>query len=212
MSIRSFAKDLVPPLLLNMRRSILQKVAPKDRFFDGDDALFKKTVSTAKFYGEYGVGSSTVWVHGNAKCPMTSVDTDLNWIQNVKGKIGTSDRINLEWVDLGEIGEWGRPKTYQKRDQFHKYIDSIWNSAQKPDVILVDGRFRVCCFLTSLANADPGATIIFDDYTIRPHYHLVEEFLKPDEFCGRQAKFTVPNSINRDLILDTANRFLYVMD
>ena len=32
------------------------------------------------------------------------------------------------------------------------------------DCVLVDGRFRVCCFLTSLKNAEQGTRIIFDDY------------------------------------------------
>lgn len=212
MTIRSFAKDLIPPALLKIRRILVEKFASKDRFFDGDDTLFKKYINHATVYGEYGVGSSTVWVHENVNCPIVSVDTDQNWIQNVKSKIGRRDHVNLKWVDLGEIGEWGRPKTYEKRDNFYKYIDYIWSTDLKPDLILIDGRFRVCCFLTSLAQASPGAVIIFDDYTNRPHYHVVEEFVRPDEFCGRQAKFTVPNSINRDLILDAAKRFLYVMD
>jgi hypothetical protein len=79
------------------------------------------------------------------------------------------------------------------RHNFVRYTESLWVREEKPDVVLIDGRFRVCGFLTSLMYANAGTIIIFDDYVCRPHYHIVEEFLEPDHFCGRQCIFKVPN-------------------
>jgi len=59
-----------------------------------------------------------------------------------------------------------------------------------------------------------GTTILFDDYRNRPHYHVVEEFLKPIDFCGRQALFKVENKSNFDLTAVEKERtlFSYVID
>ncbi|MAO75600.1 MAG: hypothetical protein CL699_04770, partial [Chloroflexi bacterium] len=95
---------------------------------------------------------------------------------------------------------------------FDIYTSSIWNRAEKPDVVLIDGRFRVACFLKSLLHAPPNTVILFDDYINRPHYHVVEEFLTPDQTCGRQASFIVPQNINKEKIEEMYNQFLIVMD
>jgi protein O-GlcNAc transferase len=36
-----------------------------------------------------------------------------------------------------------------------------------PDVVLIDGCFRVACFLACWANIQRPTTVIFDDYTER---------------------------------------------
>jgi hypothetical protein len=58
----------------------------------------------------------------------------------------------------------------------------------------------------------PGTHLLFDDYTDRPEYHLVEEFIKPVQTCGRQALFTIPEQLDQQLILTTARQFCYVLD
>ena len=78
--------------------------------------------------------------------------------------------------------------------------------------MLVDGRFRVACFLTSLIEADAGATILFDDYTDRPHYHLVEDYAPVVDQAGTQVKFVVPDNLDKARIRGEIQHFLYVMD
>ena len=70
----------------------------------------------------------------------------------------------------------------------------------------------MACFLYSIASADPGSAIFFDDYKDREHYHVVEEFLKPNRFCGRQAIFDVPEALDREALLAEYEKFQYVMD
>ena len=79
-------------------------------------------------------------------------------------------------------------------------------------MILIDGRFRVACFLFSLINSKEDSTIIFDDYMNRPYYHVVEEVIQIHENCGRQAIFRVPATFNKKLARKLLNNFTYVFD
>jgi hypothetical protein len=125
-----------------------------------------------------------------------------------------SDKLFLKHVDMGDLGAWGYPLSYQKRDQFKFYLDFIWTQSEKPHLVLIDGRFRVACFLTSLKYAETGTYLFFDDYRSRPEYALVEEFLIPSEYCGRQAIFVVParDEINMPKLEIELERFRYVME
>ena len=186
---------------------------PKDEktLFDGDDFLFKRYLKKCNIYFEYGIGDSTTWVLENTSSRIISVDTDKKWINKVdisKRKKG----IDIHWINLGEIENWGRPKTYEYRKRFIEYISNVWNFNLKADVILVDGRFRVACFLYSLINAKEGSIIIFDDYVNRPHYHVVEEVLGIYKKCGRQVVFKVPKIFDKKLAEELLQKFMYVMD
>ena len=186
-----------------------------DILFDGDESLFKKFLFLSKIYGEYGCGSSTNWVLSNCYAIVYSVDTSIKWVEDISLKnIKYKNKLNLKHIDLGDVGEWGRPINYSKRDKFINYTNWIWEQRKKPDTVLIDGRFRVCCFLTSLMLADEGTKIIFDDYINRPSYHIIENYVKREEIFGRQCLFLVPKKDKLDiekLKIDIKN-FRYVMD
>ena len=204
--LRKLPMNIVSKLTLSLRKR------NKNFLFDGDDQLFKSVVKTAKVYAEYGVGKSSIWVLQNTTAKILAVDTSEHWINHVRTEANAADRFDVDWVDLGAIGWAGRPNNFERRSQFTDYIQSVWSRGAEPDLVLVDGRFRVACFLYSLAKAKPGCTILFDDYTNRSKYHLVEEFIQPTGFCGRQGHFRVPETLDREAILAEADRFTYVMD
>lgn len=164
-----------------------------NELFAGDDDLFKEEVNDAEIYGEYGCGKSTKWVLNNTSAKVIAVDTSKDWINEVENDTAKNhDRLNIHHVDLGELGKWGRPTSYVRREFFADYTDYLWNQAEKPDLVLVDGRFRVCCFLTCLKFAEEGTRILFDDYTDRAYYHFVEKYVSRFKECGRQCLFIVP--------------------
>jgi hypothetical protein len=186
-----------------------------DSLFDGDDAMFKRTISKSSIYAEYGCGASTIWVAKNVGCEILSVDSSSEWISKVKNECAAYSKITLHLADVGEVGAWGFPVGYMKADNFSEYSDWIWTNNQKPNVILIDGRFRVCCFLTCVLNSEIGTKIIFDDYTNRPQYHYIENYVKPIETCGKQALFIVPKIceiININSLKDSINKFRFVFD
>ncbi len=213
MDAMDMLKSLVPPILVPAVKKLTApwRPRPEERLFDGDEASFVKHVSKAKVYAEYGVGQSTDWVYRHTSAMILAVDSSKQWIDKVFAD-KTGSRIDAQWVDLGALRNWGWPLTYKQRDNFVHYVKSPWMRSATPDVVLIDGRFRVCCFLTSILQATPDTIIVFDDYIDRPHYHIVEEFLAPFEWCGRQAIFSVPPDLDRQRALALADRFLYVTD
>ena len=182
--------------------------------FSRDDALFKRVLKNVKIYGEYGCGKSTAWVLRNTNAQVFSVDTSRYWINEVsKDNFKNNARLMIRHVDLGDVGDYGYPIDYSHGDFFNLYTDFLWHQDEKPSVVLIDGRFRVCCFLTSLKFADEGTHIIFDDYMNRPEYHIVEKYVERIEHCGRQCLFIVPSQtdIDLDMLEKDINNFRYVM-
>lgn len=226
MGVAQVVKGLLPPYALSGYRLVRNRISPppqppsieeqleEDSLFDGDDTLFKSLVRQSEIYGEYGCGRSTIWTARNSNAIIYSVDTSREWISRVTNLLGEQTRKPaLEWVDLGPVEHWGRPKTYAKRKNICNYLDSIWNHPKgKPDTVLIDGRFRVACFLSTLQHSVPGTKIIFDDYTNRPRYHLVEELVSVSETCGRQALFVTPETIDEDKVRRELIQFQYVME
>lgn len=159
--------------------------------FEGDDGLFKELIREAGVYFEYGCGKSSEYVFKHTTASIFSVDTSRDWARKIQG-LDTdkrSKRLNVNWVDVGDVGDWGYPTSFKMRQNFKKYAELFWLTKKRPDLVLIDGRFRVFCFLTSLKFAPVGTKILFDDYTQRPFYHVVEEFAPKLATCGRQALF-----------------------
>ena len=206
----SLASELLPPLAFRSIRSARRALFPPP-LFNGDSGLFRRVVGSCRVYGEYGVGASTDWVFANTAARIIAAETSHEWAAKVqKGK--DPARVTGKLFDLGPVGRWGRPLGYSRRDAFRGYQESIWQGPTKPDVVLIDGRFRVCCFLTSVLRGGPGLRILFDDYDSRPRYHIVEEVVPLLERCGRQALFEVPAGFAADSVAALRDRFEYVMD
>lgn len=192
----------------------LRRSLDEEFLFDGDDYLFKTQLNNVQVYGEYGCGKSTVWVANHlADTKIISVDTSFQWVTRTNGAIGRDDHP-VKYIDVGSVGDWGRPLGYTHRHSFWDYIDGIWNDKAKPDLVLVDGRFRVACFLNTIVKCQHNTRILFDDYRDRKNYHVVEEILRPVDMCGRQALFEVSDkrSIDTELARELAQSFAYVMD
>jgi hypothetical protein len=81
-------------------------------------------------------------------------------------------------VDIGPTGDWGRPIDESAKDQWPLYATKIWEieGADRADLYLIDGRFRVSCFLETLMRCHPNAIILIHDFAPRAEYHIVREF------------------------------------
>jgi hypothetical protein len=123
-----------------------------------------------------------------------SVESDRDWVGMMQSWFrhepprGT---VHLHHVDIGPTKEWGYPQDTSRLLHYIDYPMSVWQRGDlvHPDVVLIDGRFRVACFLATLMHIRRPTTILFDDYTDRPHYHVVEELLAPSKTVGRMAVF-----------------------
>jgi hypothetical protein len=159
--------------------------------------LFRNLLSQAKTYIEYGCGGSTSFAFLNSATRIVGVETDRSWMEMVMNFMpGRLERVDLCHVDLGEVGEWGFPKSEADGTV---YASWPWTRAEGADLVLVDGRFRVACTLKSMLEARPGTPVIFEDYFGRDFYSAIERLAKPQSRHGRSALFVVPQSIDRNL-------------
>jgi len=78
--------------------------------------------------------------------------------------------------------------------------------------VLIDGRFRVACFLCTVMHTSPDTVIIFDDYADRPPDHVVEEVIAPVEVNERQAEFVSPHADLTTPAAELPEKFEFVMD
>jgi hypothetical protein len=157
---------------------------------------FKASIAKARCYLEFGSGGSTVYACNQADVPVIiSVDTDPAWVSSVTSSLqrNPSAGVAVLLCDVGEVGPWGVPNSRERVGDFWRYMSQPWEYARSnslvPDLVLIDGRFRVACFLFSLLNARPGTIILFDDYLNRPEYFVVEKFCKLLDSHGRMARF-----------------------
>lgn len=207
-------RAFTPPIMFNFIMKFIDK--SESLLFNGEQnsLLFKKYIQSCKVYGEYGCGLSTDYVLKNTNCSIVSIDSSNEWVMLVKNRSNYSKRLDLYYIDVGEIGDWGRPIDFKKRENFKDYTNQLWEQNLKPDLVLIDGRFRVACFFTCLLKAPVGTVIVFDDYINRPEYHIVEEFLEIKESSGRQAVFEVRALISdeKTKINEALEKFSYVVD
>jgi hypothetical protein len=170
-------------------------IGPQPHMEDEGFECFKEVVARSNCYLEYGSGGSTVYASTVAKTKVIiSVESDPTWVDKIRKSLsGSESNLVLDHCDVGEVGAWGTPTSKAKAEQFWKYPTTPWRAAAMhghvPDLVLIDGRFRVACFLYSLLSAKPGTTLLFDDYFDRPNYSVVEEFCEFVDRRGRMAVF-----------------------
>lgn len=158
----------------------------------------------SNYYLEFGSGYSTILASKLPGISIISLESDqeyLNFLQQELVHKGISlSNIEFLHLDIGPTKEWGYPSSPSSTTVFPNYTLDAMSKLKlvdfTPDLILIDGRFRVASFLWCLLMF-PKAIILFDDYLERDHYHAVEEVLRPKKKVGRIAIFKVPNRISR---------------
>lgn len=168
----------------------------KPILFDGRNSrLFKENAYNVRVYGEYRVGYSTKSIRELTNSLIIAAETNQEYLENWNTKLELRDTDNVFHINIGRILGLGYPKDYSHSDSFIEYFESIWKFNEKPEFVLIVGRFRVACFLTSILLSDPGTKILFDDYQ-REYYHVIEEIIHPIDRTATQALFVTPELIN----------------
>lgn len=152
---------------------------------------FKRELVKAAAYVEFGSGGTTV-LADKAGIPSVSVESDRFYARAVAARL-TGGNVRQVVVDLGLTREWGTP-IFSTPAKAMKYVSAPFGDGPFPDFVLVDGRYRVACALEAARRAQlagRGATLMFDDYGLRSHYHAVEQFLGTPDMVGRAAFFRI---------------------
>lgn len=143
---------------------------------------------------EYGSGGSTVLAAELPGKTVFSVESDAGWAAMMQAWFAAHPPLadlRLHHADIGPTKEWGAPRTDAGFRKWPGYPVSVWDREDflPPDVVLIDGRFRAACFLTTLFRTPRPVTLLWDDYTTRPSYHEMESFCPLVRTHGRMAEF-----------------------
>lgn len=195
---------------------------PSEPHFDPQSLpYFRERLGQARNYLEYGSGGSTIWAARLGKT-FTTVDSDPVFLDAVRRKVGAEGFAREAGqtyfhADIGWTKAWGIPvftnPALADRRKWESYAAAPWagdGAMSRPDLILIDGRFRVACALTSIRNLKGCSDweILFDDYVDRPEYRGVEEFAVLERTIGRMAVFKMRDGLDDRKLDEAIERFV----
>ncbi|HEY6618191.1 MAG TPA: hypothetical protein VIY68_01480 [Steroidobacteraceae bacterium] len=170
---------------------------------------FATRMPRARNYLEYGSGGSTI-VAAKYRVRFKSVDSDPFFLRAVENKITAefgSPNGDFIYCNIGMTELWGFPifkrLSSSRRKRWKRYALAPWlnqDASFLPDLVLIDGRFRVACALTTikyLTNKVPFE-ILVDDYGDRAGYREIEKYAELSSMQGRMAVFNPKSSVNLD--------------
>lgn len=145
---------------------------------------------------EYGSGGSTVLAARSTTADVLSIESDQVWAENMTTFLTSQnlggDRVKVHWSDIGATGKWGYPKDQTKFRKYPSYAFCPWEEFNvSPDVVLIDGRFRLACFAAILLFVKKPTTVLFGEYVTRNAYQPAGQFAQPVKTMGRMAKFVI---------------------
>jgi hypothetical protein len=167
---------------------------------DGEKRLFAKYLDSANNYFEFGSGGSTVWAAARPNIQtITSIESDSKYCKIVQD---AAPRANVQWVYIGHVKDCGNPSDRSQIERWHNYYDSYADRQVEPDLVLIDGRFRVACALTVFfhSNTNEKQIVMIHDFRVRPYYHSILAFFDIIEECENlvvlKARQTVDDKTN----------------
>jgi len=181
---------------------------------EAEAEALRAAIAQAGVILEYGSGGSTVMAAEMAGKTVFSVESDPVWLKKMRNYFAAhppAAKLHLHHGDIGPTKDWGQPKDDDDFRKWPDYPTKIWRakSFSHPDLVLIDGRFRVACFLTTLFSITRPTRVLFDDYLDRPVYQVAQDFAAPSAFFGRMAQFDlVPTPIPPQKLGWIVQRFL----
>lgn len=179
-------------------------IIPDEPHMEPQEArVFAGLLRNSKIYLEYGSGGSTVLADRLNVPHIVSIESDGRFASKLQEQFNQELRrrhVDVIHVPIGLVGKWGKPidqrRTEKNAARWQNYADRPWEifreHAKVPDFILIDGRFRVNCTLTSLLELpDQSDTwFLFDDYfTQGRNYRAIEPFIEIRQQVDRGVVF-----------------------
>lgn len=154
--------------------------------FGSNDAnnFFIKLIKNSKLFLEYGSGNSTLYAK-KLKKKFLSIETDKSFYNFMRRK----NIKNILYSNIGPTKYYSHPilPIFLLKKLIINYgnkIETFFNKFNDiPDLILIDGRFRVFVTLNIIKfclskNQKINTVIIIDDFRSRKDYHILKKILK----------------------------------
>ncbi|HWA91123.1 MAG TPA: hypothetical protein VG889_13885 [Rhizomicrobium sp.] len=120
-------------------------------------ARLEAELRAASAYFELGMGGSSLMAVRAGVRQIVSIDSDGAWVEAVRAHPEIAARaadgsISLLHADIGPVADWGRPADRSTVRKWSAYLSTGWaewaRRGTTPDLVFVDGRFRVACCLS----------------------------------------------------------------
>jgi len=199
------------------------KINGKLLFGKKETKFFKKKLKQSNLYLEFGSGNSTIEAEKLNK-NYYSIESDKNFYNYIIKKI---NKKKISFIDFGVVGFYSNPLKYNyNKFKISKKAESYCSNILKnflkkkiyPDLILVDGRFRVLAALyvyKFFLNKKKNFTIIIDDYFEkfnnvlgRKHYHILNKFFNIKK-VGRFGVATTLSKKNSKILRKKINLYKF---
>lgn len=159
---------------------------------DETAAWLEEQLRASRLFLEFGCGGSTL-LADRLGVRMISVESDPYYAAVVRRALSRPEGAQILTPPMGLTREWGMP-LFRRGRKGDRYVSAPFGhlNGEFPDLIFVDGRYRVACVLeTAKQAAFVGAApiLLLDDYEGRPHYEVLEGYLGPPDRVGRAAIF-----------------------
>ena len=157
-------------------------------------ALLTSLLACARRYMEFGAGGSTCLAAQAVAESIISVDSSREWLDKVAAVCAANAyavQPALIHADIGELRDWGWPRDETQRAQWPAYHEGVWSrpEAARADTYMVDGRFRVACFMQVMLRCPGDALVIIHDFSDRPNYAPVHRVAREVARAGNLSAF-----------------------
>lgn len=150
--------------------------------------LWLSYITSNTRYFEWGSGFTTRTADKIAS-RVTSVEGSYSWYKYMTS-YNLSHTTRLLYVDIGKTGAFSHP--INRNVDSRPYINAI-NTTQ--DVVLVDGRWRVACAISSFRFIEPDGRLMIHDFN-RRSYHTILKFYDKERESGNLAIFKRKHNIS----------------
>jgi len=167
-----------------------------------EQRCYQKHLARSETVVEFGLGGSTLLALKQPNITkFVGVDSDLEWIRRLNEApeaAACGGTVKFLHADIGKVGRWGRPSNKKKIGNWPQYSQAPWALIGRPDLVFVDGRFRVSCIMESVLRGRSDSLTIVHDFWDRPNYQCTLPFLECLESCGTLGVFTAKPGLNRE--------------
>lgn len=162
---------------------------------DADEvALLEAVLGASRRYLEFGAGGSTLLAVKASPELIVTVEGDNAWVDRIRqhpeiAAAEAAGRVVLQPIDLGPIRAFSVPTDPAWADRWPAYHQAGWDlfGAVLPDLVFIDGRFRLACGLQAVLRCPPMTRVLIHDFWNRPEYHRLLDFTETLDRAGTMA-------------------------
>lgn len=182
-----------------------------------EKAALISCMKESKTYLEFGSGGSTFLA---LQCDnidsVISVESDFKWIKYLRKwkYIRNAEKrktLSFEYIDIGKVGAWGVPVDDSKSGNYPEYSQKIYSKIkQSPNMVFVDGRFRVACAAMTAMKVNEGTRIFVHDFISEEVYSVIDTFLDRVSLHGTLAEFRKKESVSEEFLHEIYEKYCSV--